>query len=139
MKASAARNRNNQIVSLLNDQASLLRPLKIDQVYGEFGIPCDGPFAAFCHTVLAFRNANPRGIMPVSLFDSFPGGRGTIILMSLRFFKSEAEATAQLSVYDDQKSEYSAYMQLPLIGGDKDVRSPGSGFSAGQPYRTFNL
>jgi len=105
---------------MLTDQARLLRPLKIDKVFGEFSVPCEGAYLNFCNGVRAFHNGNPTGIYPIGLFDAFPGGRTIIITLSLRFFASEDEAKAQLSAYDDQKSKYSAYMVLPVIAGNED-------------------
>jgi hypothetical protein len=119
-QANVERKRHAEIVSILSDQARLLRPLKIDKVYGEFTIPCMPAYSNFCDEVRAFRRSNPSGIMPITLFDRFPGGRTAIILLSLRIFSNQSEAEAQLTVYDDRKSKYSAYMQLPLIAGNED-------------------
>jgi len=102
----------------LRIKAETLRPLKIEKVYGEFKVPCEAAYSSFCAAVRAFPKNNPLGIMPINVFDSFPGGRTTIMLLSLRFFSSEDQAKAQLTDYDDKKSKYSAYMQLPLIAGN---------------------
>jgi hypothetical protein len=118
--ANAEKIRHSEIVSLLADQARLLRPLKVDKVYGEFKVPCESVYLSFCNSVRAFRKSNPTGIFPISLFDTFPGGRSAVIGLSLRFFANDGEAKAQLIVRDDQKSKYSAYMQLPLIAGNDD-------------------
>ena len=117
-QAKAERRHHAEIISILSDQARLLRPLKIDKVYGEFRVPCEGAYAGFCEAVRAFRKVNPVGIMPINVFDAFPGGRTEIIVVSIRFFANETDAKAQLNAYDDQKSKYSAYMQLPLIAGN---------------------
>ncbi len=117
-EAIEARTRHAQIVSLLTDQARLLRPLKIDKIYGEYRVPCSDAYAKFCDNARAFRNAHPNSIMPIDLFDTFPGGRAAIIITSLRFFANEDEAKAQLIALDDQKSKYSIYMQLPVIAGN---------------------
>jgi hypothetical protein len=117
-QAIAERNRHAEIVSILTDQARLLTPLKIDKVYGEFNVRCEAAYSRFCDTVRAFHKTNPTGIVPINLFDAFPGGRTSTILLSLRFFANEDEAKAQLTALDDQKSKYSAYMQLPLIAGN---------------------
>jgi hypothetical protein len=118
-QATAEKRRHREVVTMLTDQARLLRPLKIDKVYGEFNVPCEAAYLNFCNAVRAFHNANPFGIAPIALFDTFPGGRTQIINLSLRFFANEDEAKAQLRATDDEKSKYSAYMQLPLISGNE--------------------
>jgi hypothetical protein len=119
-QATAEKRRHREVVTMLTDQARLLRPLKIDKVFGEFNVPCEAAYLNFCNGVRAFHNGNPTGIAPIALFDTLPGGRTGIITLSLRFFANEDEAKAQLSAYDDQKSKYSAYMQLPVIAGNED-------------------
>jgi hypothetical protein len=113
--------RHDQILSILNDQERLLRPLKLQKLYAEFKVPCDGPYASFCASIRAFRRATPQLIYPSSIFDSFPGGRGAVLNMSVRFFVSEQAAKQQLITYSDEASLYSVYLQLPLLAGN-DMR-----------------
>jgi hypothetical protein len=114
--AIEAKRRHEESISLLADQARLLRPLRVDKVYGEYRVPCsDAAYAQFCNGARGFRNAHPNDMMPLNLFDTFPGGRGSVVITSFRFFASEDEAKAQLTAPDDQRSKYSIYMQLPLI------------------------
>jgi hypothetical protein len=115
-QAATDRNRHAEIISILAGE----RPLKIDKVYGEFRVLCEAAYLNFCNAVHAFRSANPTGINPISLFDTFPGGRNTVIGLSLRFFSNESNAKAQLIDYNDRISLYSAYMQLPLIAGNEN-------------------
>ena len=118
-QAIAEKKRHSEIISILTDQARLLRPLKIDKIHGLFNVPCKtAEYLNFCNAVQAFRKNNPASIMPVNVFDAFPGGRTTIVGLSLRFFANEDEAKAQLTVYDDQKSKHSVYMNLPLLAGN---------------------
>jgi hypothetical protein len=98
----------------------ILTPLRVAEVYTEFKVPCDADaFAKFCQNVRMFHNTHPVAAMPIELFDAFPGGRNTVILLSFRFFANEDEAKAQLYIYDDHKSKFSAYMQAPLIDGNE--------------------
>jgi hypothetical protein len=119
-EAIEAKTRHSQIVSLLTDQARLLRPLKIDKIYGEYRVPCSDAYEKFCNNVRAFRSAHPNDLMPIDLFDTFPGGRGALIITSFRFFANEDEAKVQLIALDDRKSKYSIYMQLPMIAWNEN-------------------
>ena len=113
--AATERMRHFEVVSILTEQERLLRPLKIEHVFGEFRVPCEGAYADFCQSVRGV-----HGITPISAFDSFPGGRSTIILLAVRFFANVEEARSQLVDYDDKKSKYSGYMRLPLEAGNDE-------------------
>jgi hypothetical protein len=61
----------------------ILTPLRIAEVYTEFKVPCKvDAFARFCQNVRTFHKTHPVAIMPKELFDVFPGGQNTMILLS---------------------------------------------------------